>query len=52
RTLRSPRLKSPLLDGEDCIISPAVKDEDIAANFPKGHRRVKPYLRYTPQPNR
>ncbi len=40
------------VDGEDCIISPAVKDEDIPANFPKGHRRVKPYLRYTPQPNR
>ena len=40
------------VDGEDCIISPAVKDEEIPANFPKGHRRVKPYLRYTPQPNR
>lgn len=40
------------VDGEDCIISPAIKDEDIPANFPKGHRRVKPYLRYTPQPNK
>jgi alkyl hydroperoxide reductase subunit AhpC len=40
------------LEGQDCIISPAVKDEDIPANFPKGHRRIKPYLRYTPQPNR
>lgn len=40
------------MDGEDCIISPAVKDEDIPANFPKGHRRIKPYLRYTPQPNK
>jgi thioredoxin-dependent peroxiredoxin len=40
------------VDGEDCIIVTAIKDEDIAANFPKGHRRVKPYLRYTPQPNR
>jgi thioredoxin-dependent peroxiredoxin len=40
------------VDGQDCIISPAVKDEDIAANFPKGHRRIKPYLRYTPQPNK
>jgi len=39
-------------DGEDCIISPAVKDEDVPALFPKGQRRVKPYLRYTPQPNR
>lgn len=39
-------------DGEDCIITPAVKDEEIPAQFPKGHRRVKPYLRYTPQPNK
>ena len=39
-------------DGEDCIIVTGVKDEEIPANFPKGHRRVKPYLRYTPQPNR
>ncbi len=39
-------------DGEDCIIVPAVKDEEIPAKFPKGHRVVKPYLRYTPQPNR
>jgi len=39
-------------DGEDCIISPAVKDADIPANFPKGHTRIKPYLRYTPQPNK
>lgn len=39
-------------DGEDCIIVPAVKDEEIPSKFPKGHRAVKPYLRYTPQPNR
>lgn len=37
--------------GEDVIITPAVKDEEIAARFPKGHTRVKPYLRTTPQPN-
>jgi alkyl hydroperoxide reductase subunit AhpC len=37
--------------GEDVIITSAVKDEDIAANFPKGHNRIKPYLRTTPQPN-
>jgi alkyl hydroperoxide reductase subunit AhpC len=36
--------------GEDCIISPAVKDDEIPALFPQGHRRVKPYLRYTNQP--
>lgn len=37
--------------GEDVIISPSIKDEDIAAKFPKGHERIKPYLRTTPQPN-
>ncbi|MDA0748070.1 MAG: peroxiredoxin [bacterium] len=39
-------------DGEDCIISPAVSDEDAKGKFPKGFETVKPYLRYTPQPNR
>ncbi|MBO9698909.1 MAG: peroxiredoxin [Sporocytophaga sp.] len=39
-------------DGQDCIIVPAVKDEDIPAKFPKGVTRIKPYLRYTPQPNK
>ena len=38
--------------GEDVIISPSIKDEHIAAKFPKGHERVKPYLRTTPQPNK
>jgi alkyl hydroperoxide reductase subunit AhpC len=39
-------------DGQDCIVVPAVTDEDAAKLFPKGVRKVKPYLRYTPQPNR
>ena len=39
-------------DGERVVISTAVKDEDIAAKFPKGYERVKPYLRMTPQPNK
>lgn len=39
-------------DGEDCIITPAVTDAEVPNLFPKGHRVVKPYLRYTPQPNR
>ncbi|MCH8039702.1 MAG: peroxiredoxin [Nitrospinae bacterium] len=39
-------------DGEDCIIVPAVKDEEVPSKFPKGHRVVKPYLRFTPQPNK
>jgi alkyl hydroperoxide reductase subunit AhpC len=37
--------------GEDVIITAAVKDEDVPAKFPKGHTRIKPYLRTTPQPN-
>lgn len=37
--------------GEDVVIAPAIKDEEIAAKFPKGHTRIKPYLRTTPQPN-
>jgi alkyl hydroperoxide reductase subunit AhpC len=39
-------------DGEKVVISSAIKDEDIAAKFPKGYERVKPYLRMTPQPNK
>lgn len=37
--------------GEDVVITPAVKDEEIPAKFPKGHTRLKPCLRLTPQPN-
>lgn len=39
-------------DGEDCIITPAVNDEEAKTLFPKGFKVVKPYLRYTPQPNK
>jgi alkyl hydroperoxide reductase subunit AhpC len=39
-------------DGEEVVISPAIKTEDIPAKFPKGHVVVKPYLRLTPQPNK
>jgi len=39
-------------DGEDVIISPAINTEDAKKRFPKGVREVKPYLRYTPQPNK
>jgi alkyl hydroperoxide reductase subunit AhpC len=38
--------------GQDVIISPVVKQEDVQVKFPKGHRFIKPYLRYTPQPNK
>ena len=37
-------------NGEDCIVVPAVSDDDAAKLFPKGVRKIKPYLRYTPQP--
>jgi len=39
-------------DGEDCVVVPAIKTEDIPAKFPKGFTEVKPYLRMTPQPNK
>lgn len=37
--------------GEDVVIAPAIKNEDIPGKFPKGHKEIKPYLRTTPQPN-
>lgn len=37
--------------GDDVIITSAVKDEEIPTKFPKGHKRIKPYLKTTPQPN-
>ncbi len=37
--------------GQDVVIVPSIPDEDIPAKFPKGHKRIKPYLRTTPQPN-
>ena len=38
-------------NGEEVIIPPTVSTEDAKELFPKGVREVKPYLRYTPQPN-
>jgi len=37
--------------GDDCVVVPAIKTEDIPAKFPKGYKEIKPYLRTTPQPN-
>ena len=37
--------------GDDCVVLPTIKTEDIPSKFPKGHKVVKPYLRTTPQPN-
>ncbi len=39
-------------DGEQVVILPLIKTEDIPAKFPKGFVEVKPYLRLTPQPNK
>ena len=37
--------------GDDCVVIPAIKTEDIPAKFPKGHKVIKPYLRTIPQPD-
>ncbi|HSK73278.1 MAG TPA: peroxiredoxin [Pyrinomonadaceae bacterium] len=39
-------------DGDDCIIVPAVSDEEAKEKFPAGWKALKPYLRVTPQPNK
>lgn len=39
------------VQGEDVIVVPAVSTEDAIRKFPKGVNVVKPYLRYTPQPD-
>ena len=40
------------VDGEKVIVVPSIKTEDAIAQFPKGVEVVKPYLRFTPQPNK
>jgi alkyl hydroperoxide reductase subunit AhpC len=37
--------------GEDVIVVPAVSTEAAIEKFPKGVTVIKPYLRYTPQPD-
>ncbi|EIM96557.1 antioxidant protein [Paraburkholderia hospita] len=40
-------------DGDDVIIPLSVQDEkEIQEKFPKGYRAERPYLRFTPQPNK
>ncbi|MCR9141695.1 MAG: peroxiredoxin [bacterium] len=39
-------------DGDDCVIVPAVSNEEADKKFPKGYKAIKPYLRMTPQPNK
>ncbi len=38
-------------DGDDVIVPPTISTEDARKIFPKGVTEIKPYLRYTPQPN-
>jgi alkyl hydroperoxide reductase subunit AhpC len=38
--------------GEDCIIVPALSDEQAKEKFPGGWKTVKPYLRIVPQPGK
>ena len=38
--------------GEDVIVVPSVSTEEAIRKFPKGVKIIKPYLRYTPQPNK
>lgn len=39
-------------DGDDCIIVNSISDDDAVKKFPKGFKKIKPYLRVTPQPNK
>lgn len=39
-------------DGDNCIVVPSISTADAIAKFPKGVEEVRPYLRYTPQPNK
>jgi thioredoxin-dependent peroxiredoxin len=39
------------VQGEEVIVVPAVSTEDALKRFPKGVKIIKPYLRYTPQPD-
>ena len=36
--------------GEDCIIVPALSDDEAKKKFPGGWKALKPYLRLVPQP--
>lgn len=38
-------------EGEDVIVVPSISTEDAIKKFEKGVTVIKPYLRYTPQPN-
>lgn len=39
-------------DAENVIVVPSITTADAILKFPKGINEVKPYLRYTHQPNK
>ncbi len=39
-------------EGQDVIVVPSLSDEDADKLFPKGYKKIKPYLRVTPQPDK
>jgi alkyl hydroperoxide reductase subunit AhpC len=50
----SSRVATPVnwKPGEDCVILPAISNDEADKLFPKGYRQLKPYLRMTPDPSR
>ena len=36
--------------GGDCVVLPTIPDDEADTLFPKGYRKLKPYLRMTPDP--
>lgn len=39
-------------DGDDVIVVPSLTDSEADALFPAGYRKIRPYLRITPQPDK
>lgn len=39
-------------DGDACVVVPSLSDEDATKKFPQGFKKIKNYLRMTPQPNK
>ncbi len=39
-------------DGDDVIVANSITDDEAKTKFPKGFRKLKDYLRLTPQPNK
>ena len=50
----SHKIATPVnwVDGDDVIVPPAISTEDARKIFAKGVTELKPYLRFTPQPNK